>query len=243
MDDDALLSDALRAAAPPPPRGDRRTAILVAARYRRRHRRRALLAAACLAGVLALALALGGPGSDTDRSAGTGARVPGVGDGERSISIPGIAQQLRISATDGPLAAARSFGAIPLAGGAITGVSLTHRDDGSVVAIAAVTTGSGTYGIAVSTAGTSRAYGHISGGVALAVLPVPRWDPDLVLDVAALDRRGYTIESVRVVPSPQSAISCSAATRAGAPAGEDAKPTFVEERNAYLGAPLAPTCS
>jgi hypothetical protein len=78
--------------------------------------------------------------------------------------------------------------------------------------------------------------------VATAVLPLKEWSTDVVIDVAALDGHGYTIESVRVAPSLQESISCAGDAAAADEPLETLGPTFVEDRNAFLGAPLRAVC-
>jgi hypothetical protein len=161
---------------------------------------------------------------------------------EREVEVPGIAEPLRVSTTSAPVHGYASFGAVPLAGGAITGAVQTTRTDGIPIVIVAVTAGPETRAVEVRGPGGTVVQGPVRDGRAMAVYELEQRDPLLVIDVVALDGSGSIRGSARVTPFIQDPISCDTNTQLVDPADPPSDPTYVAHLDAYLAAPLPAVC-
>lgn len=238
QDIDDHLHDLLRAAVPAQPPEDRRPAIRAAA-HRRQLRRRAAVATAGVVGAMCVAtLALVGL-SPQDQAVTAG---PSAGErAERVVTVPGLASPIRTSTNAFPIEGYDSFGVVPLAGGAITGSVQTTRDDGTAIAMVAVTSGPRTEALRVQ--GPSGESVVAAGeGQPLVVLELRGRDPFLVLTIEALDDSGTAIGSVRVTPFIQDPLTCDTNTQMAGGSDVPAHASYIAHLDAYLAAPLPAVC-
>jgi hypothetical protein len=236
-DIDQTLSSVLGAAELVTPAGDRRSSIAARARQLRR-RQRAALAIPIGAGVLVVALAIAHPPDGGDSTNVASPRDVSV----REVRVPGLHDAIRLSTTAQPVAEVRSFGSITLAGGAVTGATQTMLDDGSVVVLVAVTPGVRTADIEAVPPGGVPVRAVADEGPLLITVPLEDWDPQVVIEVRALDDAGDVLSASRVAPFAQNPLTCETNTKIVGDSAARVGPTRVPHLDAFLAAPLPASC-
>jgi hypothetical protein len=240
MDDiDDHIQDLLRSVAAAPPLGDRRAAIRAGVRRRHFRRRAGALAAAVVGCLAVVALSTYSSGDQTITAGPPAADAPAR---EHEVRVPGLGP-IRVSNTTQPVPGYRSFGAVPLAGGAITGAVETTRADGTAIAVVAVTAGPTTQAVDVRGSNGETATGTVVDGVALTVLVLERRDPFLVLEVDALDASAARLAGARVTPYIQEPVACDTNPQIVGDRDDLGTPSHVAHLDAFLTAPLPASCT
>jgi hypothetical protein len=238
-DIDDHIQDLLRSVAPAPLLGDRRAAIRAGVRRRLLRRHAGAVAVAVVGCLAVVALSTYSSGDQTITAGPPAADAPAR---EHEVRVPGLAP-IRVSNTAQPVAGYRSFGAVPLGGGAITGAVETTRADGTVVAVVAVTAGPMTQAVDVRGSNGETATGTVADGVALTVLVLERRDPFLVLAVEALDASATKIAGARVTPYIQEPVACATNPQIVGHRDEMGAPSHIAHLDAFLTAPLPASCT